>query len=261
MDSQEHTPRLLMSTRPPGRDIFEVLVTGKDAIGTLNGITEVLKKRNVNFVAAHGHTDESGTKFVNAFFCEMAGATCTPDELQKELEAFPFVDSVMVSQMGRAMFEKFMFPLAMLHAGRALLVDASAFAMVEGRLAQMFGTAGNTMAFEQGKAYAKQLVADSDAYRAKVGSGWDVENIEGCLRAQGWGLVSVEEKADGYEVSVKSPAVLQAGVHGDELGRFFIGIVVGLLEVRARAQLRVDAVRFDPETAAYTFAVSGRKSG
>ena len=140
-------------------------------------------------------------------------------------------------------------------------VDASAFAMVEGRLAQMFGTAGNTMAFEQGKAYAKQLVADSDAYRAKVGSGWDVENIEGCLRAQGWGLVSVEEKADGYEVSVKSPAVLQAGDHGDELGRFFIGIVVGLLEVRARAQLRVDAVRFDPETAAYTFAVSGRKSG
>ena len=131
MGDPEYKPRFLMSTRPPGQDIYEVLVAGRDAVGVLNSITAVLKKNEVNFVSAHGQTDEPGTRFVNAFFCEMAKATCTPAKLRKELESLPFVDEVLVAQMGGAMYVRFMFAISMPYVGRALLVDASAFAMIE----------------------------------------------------------------------------------------------------------------------------------
>lgn len=259
MANPEHVPRFLMSTRPPGEDIYEVLVAGRDSVGVLNSITAVLKKNGVNFVSSHGQTDEPGTHFVNAFFCEMAKAKCTADRLQKELEELPFVDTVLVAKMGGAMYERFMFPTSMLYAGKALVVDASAFVMIEDRLVEMFGTGGSVMAYEQGKAYAKKLVEGLEVYRSKVGARWDIENIEGSIRAQGWGIVTVREKEGGFEVRVKSPTVLRGGGARAELGRFFVGIVVGMLEVYAKAELNADRADYDPGSQAFVLDVTGKK--
>ena len=248
-------PRYLMSTRPPGDDVYELLVLGEDSIGVLNKITSVLSQSNVNFVSAHGQVDESGKRFTNAFFCEMAKAKVSPEELEKKLSALPFVREVKMTSMKGLMHERFMFPMSTAFAGRVLVVGATAFSQIEGRLVEIFGSAGEVMAYEQGRAYATSTLNDMDEYRKRVGAAWNIPNIELWIRAQGWAVAEIIESADEYEVRLTAlPSPREQGTSGG-MSRFLTGMIVGMLEYLAGQRLAADPTAYDAVTDSCSFKV------
>jgi predicted amino acid-binding ACT domain protein len=251
--------RFMMSTRPPGDDIYEVLVAGEDSVGVLNKVTAVLSQNNVNFVSAHGQVDESGKTFVNAFFCEMAKAKVTPEELRKRLAALPFVKEVRVASLKGAMYESFMFPLSAVFAGRALMLGANAFSAIEERLVEIFGTAGEVMAYEQGMAYSVSTLSEMEGYREKVGAEWDLDNIVALLRAQGWAIAEIAEVPEGYEVKLTSLPGENRRAGG--LSRFLTGMVVGMLEHLSGQRLAADPTTYEPSTKTHAFLVRKPKGG
>lgn len=244
-----------MSTRPPGEGVYELLVTGDDQIGVLNKITAILSKENVNFVSNHGQVDEAGTTFVNAFFCDMTHAKVSMDALKKELMSLPFVAEARSVPMKGLMFEGFMFPLKSLFASRVINVDAAGFAEMEDRLVDIFGTAGETMAFEQGKAYAESTVGDIDKYRVMAGAEWDLANVQDLFRAQGWGVVSIKKSRSEFAVRVKDPPLRRKG-DGKHLGKFLVGMVVGMLERLSEKSLAPSPPAYDPKAESFEFVVS-----
>lgn len=254
----DYLPRFLMSTRPPGDDIYEVLVLGEDSVGTLNRITTVLAEGNVNFVSAHGQVDETGRTFVNAFFCELSKAKVGARELERKLSALPFVKEVRMAPMKGLMHEGFMFPMSTIFAGRALVVGASAFSQIEGRLVEIFGSAGEVMAYEQGRAYATSTLGDMEEYRKRVGAAWDIQNIERWIAAQGWAVARVAENRDGFEVRLASiPAKGEKDRNG--LSRFLVGMTVGMLEQAGGQRLTAEPSAYDPATDTYSFKVRKQK--
>ena len=251
----DYFARFLMSTRPPGDDIYELLVTGVDSIGVLNKITAILAKGNVNFVSSHGQMDEAGKLFTNAFFCEMAKAKVTPDELKKELEALPFVKDVRLESMKGRMHEANMFPLSTFFAGRVLVLGAAAFSQIEARLVEIFGSAGEVMAYEQGRAYSLATLADMEGYRKKVGATWDVGNIADWVRAQGWAAAEITETAEGYHVKLSSVPTHKGDEESGGVSRFLTGMMVGMLETPAGQRLAAGPTVYDQATKSYSFKV------
>lgn len=254
-------PRFLMSTRPPGEEVYEMVVSGVDSVGVLSKISGVVTEAGVNFVSAHGQVDEEKKRFVHAYFCEFAGGRTTPDKLVTLLKKLPFVSEVRLEPMRGVMFEKFMFPLSSMFAGRVLNLGARAFVEMEDRLVEIFGTAGETMAYEQGKAYAESTMEDLDGYRRQVGAEWDLPNIQGLFRAEGWGVAEVREAAEGYEVTVKSaPVSGREGAAGGP-GKFVVGLLVGMLRAHSKGHLAAGPVGYDAEADAYTFSIRKVKRG
>ena len=241
--------------------MYEVVVLGDDSVGVLNKITAVLSQNNVNFVSSHGQMDEAQKTFVNAFFCEMAKAKVTPEALQEKLEALPFVKGVNMTPMKGLMHEKFMFPMATVFAGRVLVVGATAFSQVEARLVEIFGSAGEVMAYEQGRAYSVATLDDMEEYRKRVGATWDLGNIADWVRAQGWAVASISESPEGYDVKLTSiPA--PAGERGNSgLSRFLTGMIVGMLERVAGQRLAADPTVYDPAADACSFKVRKQAKG
>lgn len=249
----DYLPRFLMSTRPPGDDVYEVLVTGVDSVGVLNKLTGVLSESQVNFISTHGQVDEAGKTFINVFFCEMGRAKASPDELRKRLTALPFVREVRIASIKGVLHERFMFPNSMLSAGRALIVGSSAFKEMEDRLVEMFGSAGQVMTFEQGRAYASSTLRDLEKYRERVKAEWDIENIQGLIREQGWGVVTIRERNRTYEVTVESPPANGDGEASATPDRFLVGMIVGLLERHSGVTLQAEPVTPGPKPDAFVF--------
>ena len=258
MSSEPFVSRFIMATVPPGDDVYELFVRGADVIGAVNKITGVLSDGGVNFTSSHGQMDEDGKTFANAFFCTMGGAKLSPEDLKRRVEKLPFVTEVRLEPMKGGMYEKFMFPLKAMFAGRVLSVGASAFADMEERLTEIFGSAGGTMAYEQGKAYAESTIADLGSYMEKVGARWDLGNIQDLFRAQGWGVVGITETATGYEVSVKHPPV---GKKEEGPGRFVVGMIIGMLEHYGQGHMAAEPVRKDAGTETFTFTVRKARRG
>ncbi len=250
-----------MSTRPPGDEVYELLVSGKDSVGVLNKITSVISDCKVNFVSTHGQADESGETFINAFFCDFAGAKATTEELVGRLRKLPFVTEVLLEPMKGLMFERFMFPMSLMYADRALTLGARAFVEMEQRLVEIFGTAGETMSYEQGKAYAESTMESLDKYREKVGAKWDLPNIEGLFRAEGWGIATINEVPEGYEVSVKSPPTIGRAGAPEGPGKFVVGMIVGMLRAHSGGHLAAGPVERDPAAEECRFSVKKVKHG
>ena len=247
-----------MATRPPGDDVYELFVRGTDVIGAVNKITGILSDKGVNFASLHGQLDEDGKTFVNVFFCAMGGAKLSPEDLKKKVEKLPFVTEVRLEPMKGGMYEKFMFPLKAMFAGRVLTVGASAFADMEDRLTEIFGSAGGTMAYEQGKAYAESTIADLRKYMERVDARWDLANIQDLFRAEGWGVVRITETGTGYEVSVKRPPV---GKKEEGPGRFVVGMIVGMLEHYGKGHMAAEPVRSDSAGEKFVFTVRKARRG
>ena len=58
---------------------------------------------------------------------------------------------------------------------------------------------------------------------------------------------------------MKSPSVLRSDGVESELSRFFVGIVVGMLEVYAGTNLNADTTSYDLGSQSFTLDVGGRK--
>ncbi len=254
-------PRFVMCTRPPGEDVYEVLVTGVDAVGVLHKISGVISDAGVNFVFAHGQVDEARKNFTHAYFCELAGAKVAPEELAKRLRTLPFVSEVRLGPMKGMMFEKFMFPVASIFADRMLNLGAGAFVEMEERLVEIFGTAGETMSYEQGKAYAESTIKALEQYRQRVGAEWDIDNIQDLFRAEGWGVATVKQSPDGYDVRVKPASVSARADGGSGPGRFVVGLLVGMLLVHSKGHLAAGPLNHDAEADEYYFSIKKVKYG
>ncbi len=254
-------PQFVMSTRPHGADVYEMVVTGADSVGVLHEISGVVSDAGVNFVLAHGQMDEGGRGFVHAYYCEFAGARVSPEELAERLRKLPFVAEVRMASMEGMMFEKFMFPMTSVSADRRLTLGAVAFAEMEDRLVEIFGTAGETMSYEQGKAYAESTVKALEQHRRSTGAEWDIYNIEDLFRAEGWGVATVKESPEGYDVRVKSaPAAPRAG-SAKRPGKFVVGLLVGMLGAHSKGHLAAGPVEYDAKEDECRFSIKKAKRG
>lgn len=243
-----------MFTRPPGDEVHELVVSGTDAVGVLNKITGILSKNNVNFVSNHGQVNEAGTAFTNAFFCDMSRAKVDMERLKRELMSLHFVKDVRSTPMKGMMFESYMFPMSSIFAGRVITVDAAAFADMEDRLKEMFGSAGEAMAYEQGKAYAEATVRDLRKYAELAGAKWDLANVQAFFRAEGWGVVTISETESGFGVRVKDAPQPRNAVK-KSLGGFNVGMVVGMLEELRGEPLKAGDIAADGEGDDFLFTV------
>ncbi len=234
--------------------MYEVMVEGEDSLGALSEISRVVSEARANFMFAHGQMDAARKKFSYAYFCEFAGATVTPDELSTRLRGLSFVTDVRLASMKGMMFEKFMFPLRSA-SDRILHLRADAFVEMENRLVEIFGAAGETMSYEQGKAYAQSVMKGLEDYRQEIGAAWDICNIQDLFRAEGWGVAEVTEVPDGYEVSVKSaPSHARAGAAKGP-GKFVVGLLVGMLRMHSKGHLAAGQPAYDAMTDEYRFSI------
>ena len=235
--------------------MYEVMVEGEDSMGALNEISHVISEAGANFIFAHRQMDASRKKLAYAYFCEFAGATVAPDELAARLRRLSFVTDVRLESMKGMMFEKFMSPQSSASTDRILHLRADAFVEMEERLVEIFGMAGETMSFEQGKAYAESTMKALEQYRHSTGAEWDICNIEDLFRAEGWGVATVKESPEGYDVKVKSAPASHRTGPAKGPGKFVVGLLVGMLAAHSKGHLAAGPVEYDPKEDECRFSI------
>ncbi len=211
----------------PGASVYEFLVVWNDDVRSLPVILEVFSRHNAKVVLAHSQLDEGENLMVGTFFCNLTEATQGADDIRKEVMGLSFVESVEFASTEHSLFDKFLFPVTVWGRERVLIIRLIPLLNIENRLRLELGSAGSAIMFREGESYAAETL---NQYRRVLGNATQeslMENVKDGLRATGWGIFEFKPTKEGYEVTVKDPALLEGMT---EPGRFLCGIIVGIIE-------------------------------
>ncbi|MDE1852661.1 MAG: hypothetical protein KGI38_02805 [Thaumarchaeota archaeon] len=183
-----------------GRKLFHIIVHMSDAPGSMSAILDGLGKR-VNFIGMTSYSLSDGTAMLTAF-AESLSPTETPERLKAvlvrlsanlEADVREGVDGLLVDTF---------------HTGIRvgdddyILMRREGLARVYDYIVKIFGTGGEVLLYEQGKALGK----DNAQRRVKE---LGVENVVSdssylgrALTAQGWGVVESTTKPESKEVRI-----------------------------------------------------------
>ncbi len=158
-DEPAYFPRKINVVIPLGESVCQFIVIGKDEIGALARITEVMAKHGVNLVS--GGTYDAGTtgEFLFNFFGELAECDVSAEALSSELRTLPFVSRVSVSQGDEAVYDRQMFPVVLFENNRAVILTADSMTFIERDLQKQIGKQGQQVLFEVGRSSALSIAA------------------------------------------------------------------------------------------------------
>ncbi len=241
-EPDKFVPGYLALSRPKGAKVYELMIAARDVVGATAKVTRIFSEFSVNIIASHSRTDWKTGDYIHLFFCDFAKAKVQIAGVAKELRKLKFMKEVRFVDVSNSIHEKFLFPILAGTGRRVIIIDASAFLSIERRMAEMLGSGGEVLLFEEGKAYVADSFRGSKLLAKELGAEWDLANAIDLFRASGWGLFRFRQSAEGYVITVKNP-LSPDGAH--VRSRFLEGAAVGALEYFTGARYAVVGAEYD----------------
>ncbi len=202
----QYFTRYLSITKPKGEHIFEFLVYGIDKPGTFIKVAEVYSRHGIDIRSISASPDQADERFfVSNAFCDMSKADCTTDTIVSELRSLSFVQKVLCADMKGRLFDRFLFPNAIMNKDRIILMRVDALLRIEKSLTDEIGSGAAGIMFDEGKIYGGEVLKQYRLALPNATTEVLVENILDGLRATGWGLFQFRKVEDGFEVTVDDP--------------------------------------------------------
>jgi predicted amino acid-binding ACT domain protein len=230
-DEHSYFPRKLNIVVPLGESVHELIVVGRDEIGALAKVTEVLARHNANMISVGTYDAGVSGEFLFSIFANLANADCTPEKLVSEIKGLAFVARVSISDTEDVVYDQHLFPLVLFGESRAVIVTAQSIVSMEQDLQKQIGKQGLQVLFEVGRSSGSNLSALHKAMLPEADRDALLRTAKDDMRARGWGIVDVEvaEKASSKtEVTVQEP--IFAGIEGARESWWLMGLVSGFLE-------------------------------
>jgi hypothetical protein len=235
-DGEKYYPRMIGLAAPMegfrSGNVYEFLATGRDEVGTLSRLNDVLNSHNLKLTTAGGYSVPEPGTFVWSGFADYSDSKFTVEDTLRDIKKLSFVTHAEASKISEIVFERFLFPVTILGKHRAIIFRAGPLYRVEQRLIAAFGSGGATIMFDEGKNYAVEAFSQYTAMLPNASTQVILKNAIAGLRATGWGIFEVDVSklhVDGFvKVSVRDPPF--AEIPGAKDSFFINGLVCGSLE-------------------------------
>ena len=233
----------LSIVRPEGKKILQFAVVLKDEIGAFAKVVETISKHNVDIRSASVGNLTSTADFVATFFLEFERSMISAENLADAIRKHSFVKVVRYSSSDDRLFDGFIFPVSIGNGHRIILMRTEPLLNIERSLISKFGSAGGTIMFEEGKAYADNVFDQYMAALPNLDKEQLLENLKDGLRATGWGLFEVSRQKQGFVVTVNDPPLLTDTDYLEN--RFYYGVGCRVLERLYSVKLRLAGSELD----------------
>jgi hypothetical protein len=240
----KYIPRNLAVSIWPNEKVYEFLVVWKRELRSLGAIVEVFARHDAEILMAHCQLDPGTGTLSGTYYCDLAQADRSAEELRKEIRAMSFVQRVEFASTEKSPFDKFHFPIVVFSGSRALILGMDRLLNMEKRLGEDLGSAGSAIMFREGESYAAEvmkgykLVTDAPDFSLES----LLEVAKDGLRATGWGIFDFKTTKEGYEVTVQDAPQLEGST---EPSRFVCGIIAGIVESVFSAKVKVVESKVD----------------
>ena len=254
-DERSYFPRKLNVVVPLGESVHELIVVGRDEVGALAKVAELLARHKVNMISGGTYDADVNGQFLFSIFANLANADCTPEKLVSELKGLAFVTRVSISDTEDVVYDQHLFPLVLFGGSRAVVVTAHSIVSMEQDLQKQLGRQGLQVLFEVGRSSGSNLGALHKAMLPEADRDTFLRTAKDDMRARGWGIVDVEvaEKASAKtRVTVQEP--IFAGIEGARESWWLMGLVSGFLEAIYGLRTVVSGrPKFDAAKRAFSF--------
>ncbi len=221
-------PRNIGISVPSGEGIYEIVVVGKDRIGVLRDLAEIIASHGISLVETGMYQAFDHGEFVFAGYGDFRTAKCNPQELKSELKKLSFVIEVQVDLPASKTFDRHLFPIVISGGERVIVLRMESFLKVEKRLEEAMGSGGGTIMYEVGRDYGLEVVNRYKELYLHENEAKLLEILRSGARATGWGLFDFHvENPKKIFVRVEEPTMSDTS---DGESRFTYGIVGGLIE-------------------------------
>ncbi len=175
----------------PGMKGFHIVVKLKDTPGALYSVLGFLHDR-VDFANSTSYSLGDGTAIWSGFGRSLSKSE-TEGGLEKRIERSPFVLECEVKGSDKGLLiDSFHSGLDVAPDRQGIIFPLVGVSRIYDRLAQAFGSGGETILFEEGSALGK---SDGKYLNARFDKGeldWRIKAVLGMYRANGWGSVALE---------------------------------------------------------------------
>lgn len=151
-------PRNIGISVPRGEGIYEIVVVGKDRIGVLRDLAQIISAHEISLVETGMYQVFDQGEFVFAAYGDFRTAKHTPQELKSELKKQSFVVQAEVDLPASKTFDRHLFPVVISRGERVIVLRMGSFLKVEKRLENALGSGGATIMYEVGKGYGLEVV-------------------------------------------------------------------------------------------------------
>jgi len=193
---------------------FHIVVRLKDVPGALHSALGELSEC-VDIVNSVSYGLEDGTAIWSGFVKSLSTSE-TDGSLKKRIELSPSVLECEVKESDHGLLiDSFHSGFDIGHDIPGIVFSVAGFARVCDRLAQLLGSGGQTILFQEGLAFGKST---GQYLNARLGQGdleWKVKALVGMNRAHGWGTASLEVVEPGARFRVTTVDDLECA----ELGK------------------------------------------
>lgn len=176
----------------PTRRYFHIVIELENVPGALHNVLEVMRGLNLNVLGSFSSVDSAAQVGVWSGFVEDSDHGAP--ELKRKLGASPYVHDAMVVESSKGfLVDGVHFPLAFNTGTRAVMMTAKYVAKMMETIRKEFGSGGNVIIYEEGKAYGKDVGAE---YLQRLGGDFVASNLADVLKlyqALGWFRVEAVE--------------------------------------------------------------------
>jgi len=224
-----------------------LLVTGRDEIGGLASLTELLARHNVNLAPSGGYYLLTPDTFVWTTFADFSHSKSSKEKVVGGLRGLDFVSKVDAIEMKGPALDQFLFPVMIGENHRGIIMDLSALMKVEQGLTKLLGSAGAALMFEEGKTFGESTLEHNLARIPEMEPAQLLDVVGGWLKATGWGIFKFDTTKfyDEGMVSVTIGEPPNSLNEGTQVSRFLNGVVVAIVEFVFNLKARVMVSRYD----------------
>jgi predicted hydrocarbon binding protein len=180
----------------PTRKYFHIVIELENVPGALHNVLDVTRGLELNILGSFSSVDSAAKVGVWSGFVEDNNHDAV--ELRRKLGGSPYVhDAIVVESNKGFLVDGVHFPLAFNTGTRAVLMTARYVARMLETIRKQFGSGGNVIIYEEGRAYGKDVGAE---YFQRLGADFVTSNLGEVLKlyqALGWfrlEAVEVEHK-------------------------------------------------------------------
>lgn len=227
--------------------VFEILVAGRVVPGAVAMLSAVAARKDVSLHPSGGYYSYEPGKFVWTTFADLSGSSSEVEDIVGDLRKHDFVEKVEWDRMSDLVFDHYLFPVLAGNDARVIVFRLQPLLDVEQRLMETFGSAGASIMFNEGRAYALATLQEYKAMLPGASPEVLIRNVVAGLRTTGWGLFSFDVSRtlqDGSaSVTIGEPP---NAVKPEMENSFFTnGLVAGVIEGVIGKEMKVTSSRYD----------------
>jgi predicted hydrocarbon binding protein len=169
----------------PSMKFFNVVVELKNEPGALRSVLDILQGLKINILGSFSSVDPKGDTGTWSAFVENSDHTASG--LKRRILSSPLVLSAIVTESTDGfLVDSVHFPLTFNTGDRAVLMRSEQLSRMLSVIRKEFGSGGNVILYEEGRAYGKSVGAD---YLSRLGLKLvesNLPNVMNLYQALGW---------------------------------------------------------------------------